>query len=172
MMGRRRLSLFERVTEGSFRPRHHADLLDGDLLTSQPPPGTPRKAVAPWRALRHAQLDYQGAASAAERREAAFTFQAAVEAFKEASSSVYTIAQVLHATIGPGALPYHGLTISRADWYAQVVEPWEAWENEYGPAWRLRHSLAIDSDEETAADLPADFEAPDPPGLDLVGEIG
>jgi hypothetical protein len=171
-MGRRRLSLAERITEGSFRPRHHSELLAENLLPAQPPEGTPRKAFGPWRELRHAQLDYQGAATPAERREAAFAFQAAAGSFVEANSSIYTTAQVLHATIGPGALPYHGLTISRHAWLDKVVRPWATWESEYGAAWRLRNSLAIEGDEEAAAVVAADDEIPDPPGLDLVGEIG
>jgi hypothetical protein len=165
-MGRRRKTLVERVMEGSFRPRHHAELLADDLLAASPPDGVSKKAAAAWRALRHAQLDYHGSATAADRREAAFAFQAAAEEFSNALASSFTLAQLLHATIGPLAASPVGVRVSKREWL-RLVREWQAWDEAHGAAWRLRNGLAIDGDESAA--VPDDVEIPDPPGFDLLG---
>jgi hypothetical protein len=165
-MGRRRKSLVERVMEGSFRPRHHAELLADDLLAAQPPEGVSKKAAAAWRALRHAQLDYHGAATAADRREAAFAFHRAAEEFAAALASCFTLAQLLHATIGPLGVPPVGLSVSKTAWL-RLVREWEAWNDAHGSAWRIRNGLAIDGDAETKP-VGDDVEIPEPPGFDLL----
>jgi hypothetical protein len=164
-MGRRRLTLLERVMDASFRPRHHAELLADDLLRAQPPEGTPPKVRGPWKLARHAQLDYQGAASAAERREAAFAFQAAVEQFAEARAGAFTLAQRLHATIGPLATPPVGLGVSRTAW-RRVQREWDKWDAAHGAAWRLLNGPSVDADPKVK--VREGEEVPPPPGFDLL----
>jgi hypothetical protein len=164
-MGRRRLTLIERVMDGSFRPRHHASLLAGDLLPARPPEGVPKRAAEAWKALRFAQLDYHGASSEIEERAAAFAFQKATDEFRAARSRSLSLRQLLYVTIGPFERPY-SVALSDAQEWEDAKAAFDQWETTYGPAWRVRSGYGIDGDVD---ELPVHTEIPDPPGLDLLG---
>jgi hypothetical protein len=54
-VGRRQHSLLERLLAGTFRTKHHRDLLATERLPRTPPPGVDRNL---WRELRLVAADY------------------------------------------------------------------------------------------------------------------
>jgi hypothetical protein len=95
-MGRRRLSLLERLLAGTFRPKHHRDLLATERLPRTPPPGVDRNL---WRELRLVHADYEIAGSDAERREIARAFADLADRVASNKAESLGIHALLYGTI-------------------------------------------------------------------------
>lgn len=170
-MARPTKTLLARVLEGQFVARKHEALLDDDLLPLKRPDHVPRRAEAAWKAMRHAQRDYQDSDTATDRRAAAREFADSLASFTDARASRFTLGQMLLVTVlGPSIVPKsrdrapHG--IDEAEW-TKAARRWPTWERKYGAAWRLRNSLAVDDDLEAEITADPAGEIPEPPGLDL-----
>ena len=126
-MGRRRLSLLERLLAGTFRPKHHRDLLATERLPRTPPPGVDRDL---WRELRLVAGDYGDAGSDAERLEIARAFADLAEriAASHKAESLGLHALLYGSVVAPAAAD------SEAAGFEANTEL-AAWERRYGAAW-------------------------------------
>ncbi len=153
------------MAEASFRTREHQALLQREDLAAVCPFGAPRPAVtAALDDLRAIQASFRRSKSPAKRYRQAILFSKAILRVHDALEARLSLEEYLLARLGPSVsrLRRSGLSWEEA---RALRRDWEAWNLQYGRAWRLRHGCPLRSERGGDEDIDDDAAVPGPPGL-------
>jgi hypothetical protein len=134
-----KLTLRDRLVDGTFRPDRHKELVLEEDLTGRPPPGF---SAAHWRQLRDLQGELREARSAREQTRVAYAFaEIARRAFDEAARGEIDLERLLYVSLGPKEQDFPTALAYLGAWYL-----WGRWALPHGLAWRLRKGHADNVD--------------------------